>query len=88
MWITSPEETTYVLKSILRLAGVPAMALLGHTTPTAAAGDDDEGAKEAGAGAAAAAASGKKVVDFEEAGRRSDRVKMDVYTGEYIKMPN
>ena len=32
---------------------------------------------------------GKKVVDFEEVGRRSTRVMMDVYTGEYIsKMTN
>ena len=27
VWITSPEETTYILKSILRLAGVPLMVL-------------------------------------------------------------
>ena len=26
---------------------------------------------------------GKKVVDFEEAGRRYSRVMMDVYTGKY-----
>ena len=28
---------------------------------------------------------GGKKVDFEEAGRRSSRAMMDVYTGEYIK---
>ena len=28
VWITSPEETSYILKSILRLAGVPLMAIL------------------------------------------------------------
>lgn len=31
IWITSPDETTYILKSILRLAGV---AIIHNTTPT------------------------------------------------------
>lgn len=72
VWITSPEETTYILKSILRLAGVPLMALMNPL-----AGEKD--ANEQGEGKV-----GKKV-DFEEAGRRSSRLVMDVYTGEYIK---
>lgn len=73
VWITSPEETTYILKSILRLGGVPLMALMAPTVADKDAnGQKGEGEKM-----------GKKV-DFEEAGRRSSRVKMDVYTGEYI----
>eukprot|EP00571_Detonula_confervacea_P006102 CAMPEP_0172315944 /NCGR_PEP_ID=MMETSP1058-20130122/26754_1 /TAXON_ID=83371 /ORGANISM="Detonula confervacea, Strain CCMP 353" /LENGTH=567 /DNA_ID=CAMNT_0013030147 /DNA_START=203 /DNA_END=1906 /DNA_ORIENTATION=- len=72
VWITSPEETAYILKSILRLAGVPLMALV---NPLMEERDSNEGAGEK---------AGKKV-DFEEAGRRSSRVNlMDVYTGEYI----
>jgi len=73
VWITDPEETTYILKSILRLAGVPLMALMYHS-----AGEEKK------ANASKVSVGGKKV-DFEEAGRRSSRVSMDVYTGEYIK---
>ena len=83
VWITSPEETTYILKSILRLAGVPLMALM---NPVAGEQNGEQGVEEGGE------KSEKKVVDFEEAGRRSSRVMMDVYTGEmkYIgnKMAN
>jgi IMP and pyridine-specific 5'-nucleotidase len=71
VWITSPEETTYILKSILRLAGVPLMALM---NPSMAEEKDATGQQ---------AENGMRV-DFEEAGRRSTRFKMDVYTGEYI----
>ncbi|KAL7532854.1 hypothetical protein ACHAXR_004896 [Thalassiosira sp. AJA248-18] len=73
VWITSPEETTYILKSILRLAGVPLMALM---NPLAGEKDAKEEQAEEKVG---------KKVDFEEAGRRTSRVTMDVYTGEYIK---
>jgi len=78
VWITSPEETTYILKSILRLAGVPLMALM--NTPLAAMGENG-GSESAEIGDIEV---GKKIVDFEEADRRSSRVMMDVYTGEYI----
>mmetsp|Transcript_2217 Transcript_2217/g.4313 ORF Transcript_2217/g.4313 Transcript_2217/m.4313 type:complete len:168 (+) Transcript_2217:223-726(+) len=78
VWITSPEETTYILKSILRLAGVPLMALM--NTPLAATCEN--GGAESAAGGDKEV--GKKIVDFEEADRRSSRVMMDVYTGEYI----
>mmetsp|Transcript_1259 Transcript_1259/g.2734 ORF Transcript_1259/g.2734 Transcript_1259/m.2734 type:complete len:606 (-) Transcript_1259:102-1919(-) len=78
VWITSPEETTYILKSILRLAGVPLMALM--NTPLAATGEN--GGSESAEGGDEEV--GKKIVDFEEADRRSSRVMMDVYTGEYI----
>lgn len=84
VWITSPEETTYILKSILRLAGVPLMALMNNPM---AAGEEEKDTKEQAEGEEKEV--GKKVVDFEEAGRRSTRVMMDVYTGEYIgKMTN
>ena len=75
VWITSPEETTYILKSILRLAGVPLMALMNPL-----AGEKNTKEEQA----ATDEKTGKKV-DFEEAGRRSSRLVMDVYTGEYIK---
>lgn len=75
VWITSPEETTYILKSILRLAGVPLMAsmkLIGenlHQQEQQAEGERI----------------GKKIVDFEDLARRTRSiVKMDVYTGEFI----
>ena len=73
VWITSPEETTYILKTILRLAGVPLMVL---TNPSMAEEKDASGQQ---------AEVGKKV-DFEEAGKRTSRFKMDVYTGEYINV--
>jgi IMP and pyridine-specific 5'-nucleotidase len=69
VWITSPDETTYMLKSILRLAEVldrelPVQPLL----------------SPAGSGAGG---SDEKKVDFEEIERRSKVMQiMDVYTGE------
>mmetsp|Transcript_30432 Transcript_30432/g.51892 ORF Transcript_30432/g.51892 Transcript_30432/m.51892 type:complete len:618 (+) Transcript_30432:293-2146(+) len=77
VWITSPEETTYILKSILRLAGVPLMMMAAGEEKVAKDRTADEGKGT------------EKKVDFEEAGRRSSRLVMDVYTGEFIrKMPN
>mmetsp|Transcript_15931 Transcript_15931/g.33137 ORF Transcript_15931/g.33137 Transcript_15931/m.33137 type:complete len:561 (+) Transcript_15931:17-1699(+) len=75
VWITDPDETTYILKSILRLAGVPMMTLVledaneGVDSPIKATESRDQ--------------DGKKV-NFEEVERRSSRVMMDVYTGEMI----
>ena len=83
VWITSPEETTYILKSILRLAGVPLMAYMNTLMVTD--GTTATGLKEEHAAVVADGVCGKKVVDFEEAGRRMSGLKMDVYTGEYIK---
>ena len=52
-----------------------------------AAGEEEKDTKEHAEGEEKVV--GKKVVDFEEVGRRSTRVMMDVYTGEYIsKMTN
>jgi IMP and pyridine-specific 5'-nucleotidase len=72
VWITSPEETTYILKTILRLAGVPLMAL---TNPSTTEEEDAASWRQR-------SEVGKKV-DFEEAGRRTSRF---VYTGEYINV--
>ena len=83
VWITSPEETTYILKSILRLAGVPLMAYMNTLMVTD--GTTATGLKEEQVAVVADGVCGKKVVDFEEAGRRMSGLKMDVYTGEYIK---
>lgn len=80
VWITSPEETTYILKSILRLAGVPLMSYVNTlmVLDSNAANLKEEQVVTDGV-------CGKKVVDFEEAGRRMSGLKMNVYTGEYIK---
>lgn len=71
VWVTSPEETTYVLKTILRFAGVSykvnetekkeaAKILSGLTIPTSSSH-----------------------VDFQEAERRTQAIQeMDVFTGE------
>jgi len=47
VWITSPEETTYILKTILRLAGVPLMVL---TNPSTAEEKDTSGRAQAEVG--------------------------------------
>jgi len=75
VWITSPEETTYILKSILRLAGL-SVALQQHPPDspdlTASSGNAPNGQK--------------KSFDFSECDRRTQVVqKMDVYTGEIIE---
>lgn len=87
VWITSPEETTYILKSILRLAGVSQSAFHlaadgngndgesvdNATDSTLIAGQDGDANKPAAS------------VDFTEIDRRTEAVKcMDVYTGEII----
>jgi IMP and pyridine-specific 5'-nucleotidase len=74
VWITSPEETTYVLKTILRFAGVnyevdetekeEAKKILSGTIPEGKASSN---------------------VDFGEVERRAKAVQMDVFTGEIIK---
>lgn len=75
VWITSPEETEYILKSILRLAGVPLMALMNKLTV-----DEDKAAEER-----VNRYKERQEVNFDEVGRRSTIAKkMDVFTGEYI----
>jgi len=78
VWITSPEETSYILKSILRLAGVPLMAILNPV--------DYEDKKQVN-GAKDKKGINKKV-DFEEMERRTSRLAMDVFTGEMMPLPH
>lgn len=86
VWITSPEETTYILKSILRLAGVPLIASMnlmvgGGKSET---GQQQERCQES-QDQVDGEKIGKKKVDFEDVlERRSSVLKMDVYTGEFI----
>ena len=84
IWIINPQETTYILKSILRLAGVS----LSLET------DDEEGfdttktqtAKEKKN--AFAERRQNSSIDFEEMERRAECAKqMDVYTGEMMSPP-
>ena len=77
VWITSPEETTYILKSILRLAGV---SLHVHSAVESSA--TPSRAEKGGLNLM------KKIseVDFQEVERRTAQVqKMDVYTGELTR---
>lgn len=76
VWITSPDETTYILKSILRLAGI---------VPAQHARTDSDGVSESVASGIGAGPKGSNV-DFSELERRTSAVAtMDVYTGELIK---
>jgi IMP and pyridine-specific 5'-nucleotidase len=83
VWITSPEEPTYILKSILRLAGVPLIASMNLMV-----GEENDGMgqqeQQRNQGRVHGERIGKKKVDFEDVGRRTSMVQMDVYTGEFI----
>ena len=71
IWITGPEETTYILKSILRLAGVS------HEMIPEEDGDDVPTTVDDGKGTSGTA------LNFTEVERRTKAVQiMDVYTGE------
>lgn len=78
IWITSPDETTYVLKSILRLAGIaPLQHLAAHER------DDSMGLD--GLSLRTEATCRISNVDFTELERRTSAVAtMDVYTGELL----
>lgn len=66
VWITSPEETTYILKNILRLAGLKGVDLAESAAAATAAG-------------AAGSAKREPSLDFQELDRRSKVMKvMDV----------
>jgi hypothetical protein len=70
IWIINPNETTYILKSILRLASVNVSSL-------DVVGDHADGAQ----GTNALVSS----IDFQEMDRRSQAaLRMDVYTGEMV----
>ena len=82
IWITSPDETTYVLKSILRLAGiVPTTTVVGLVQQQQSSSsklpppkDNSNESKKKGSN-----------VDFTELERRTNAVgTMDVFTGEII----
>jgi len=80
VWITDPDETTYMLKSILRLAGV---SLDGHNSPSLE--DFSLAIPSIQDGHAANIGNENEAVDFLEMTRRHGKVEMmDVYTGELI----
>ena len=77
IWITSPEETTYILKSILRLANIPMLSEDLSPTPSKQELLDDVSTDGSAAG-----------VNFDEIERRTEVIKkMDVFTGEMIEQP-
>lgn len=75
LWITKPEETTYILKLILRMAGVEQLEYIA-TVPEEAPLDEP---RKKGSS-----------VNFNDAARRSSTssLTMDVYTGEIVKTLN
>jgi hypothetical protein len=74
IWITSPEETTYILKTVLRLSGVAYQL------------DNEKEARAILSGEAAAMEKKSSNVDFTEMARRTKVVQeMDVFTGEISK---
>jgi len=80
VWITSPDETTYILKSILRLAGVP---LNGHDDATSKMVSPRGIAGKGTSSIISALPKTPSQLDFNEIERRTATVKiMDVYTGE------
>jgi IMP-specific 5'-nucleotidase len=81
VWIINPQETTYVLKSILRLAGVKV------TLPEMNKEDDDAASDDGGDGGGHPSDTDRRpsVINFEEMERRRAAAKeMDVYTGEMV----
>jgi IMP and pyridine-specific 5'-nucleotidase len=76
IWITSPEETTYILKSILRLANIALLSddeTAAHSPVLSRKGSVDECGEGQG-------------VNFDEIERRTSIIKhMDVFTGEIIE---
>jgi len=75
IWIINPNETTYILKSILRLAGV-------NFQLPAATSESDVASNSSSADPLHRSNS----IDFQEMQRRTAAAaKMDVYTGELVK---
>jgi len=76
IWITSPDETTYILKSILRLAGIVPAQNPGSDVidSNGSSSSNSSGVERKGSN-----------VDFVELQRRRNNVTMDVYTGELMK---
>lgn len=79
IWIINPQETTYILKSILRLAGV-SVTLPEQQSVTK---DDDTSDSATGEQDSSTMQSVPSNIDFTEIERRRQAAeKMDVYTGE------
>jgi IMP and pyridine-specific 5'-nucleotidase len=77
IWITSPEETTYILKTILRLANIPAEVEENESSLTPSSSTRKGSIDESATGTS---------VNFEEIERRATTVKkMNVFTGEMIE---
>lgn len=73
VWVTSPDETTYVLKTILRFAGVSYKVN----------DSEKEEAEKILSGRHMTGGSASSQVDFSEAERRTQACQeMDVFTGE------
>jgi hypothetical protein len=79
IWITNPQETTYILKSILRLAGVPVRL------PTQSEMDNDESSENEEDGDIGKEKELQPTINFDEIERRTKAAQlMDVYTGEML----
>jgi len=77
IWITSPEETTYILKTIIELSGIPSFrySTLDRKESTWEFDDEPRSQEEV-------------KVNLNETTRRSSiMTTMDVYTGEMISQP-
>jgi hypothetical protein len=82
IWIINPQETTYILKSILRLAGV-SVTLPEQPQSSMKKGDDSTDSAATGGQDASTTPSVPSNIDFAEIERRREAAsKMDVYTGE------
>jgi len=80
IWIISPSETTYILKSILRLAGVN-FQLPAEARNIEGGDSNSDGSK----GETANTMHRSNSIDFKEMQRRTEAAKkMDVYTGELV----
>ena len=86
IWIINPQETTYILKSILRLAGV--RVILPETKECDHADDDSAHGESADQRPALLPSSSGGGIDFVEIERRRQTIQqtstMDPYTGEIL----
>ena len=75
IWIINPQETTYILKSILRLSGV-SVDMADEDTKSDSSFEEQK---------TSSLDRSESAINFEEMERRSQvAAKMDVYTGELI----
>ena len=85
IWITNPQETTYILKFILRLAGVSYTLELDDGQDDTLVGDEEATAPGSKGGGAGTLVKESDRDYFAEVERRAVAAKnMDVYTGEII----